>query len=83
MATNGERDKAGEDVGLANRLRGLRGFRGWNQARAAAEIGIAVNTLGNLERGAEPTVETLVKLSKAFGVSMDWLVRGEEHATAA
>jgi len=60
-------------------LKNLKRFRlkkGWSQERLAREAGISYITLVKIERGniQNPKLETLIKLAKALGVSIDRLV---------
>ena len=57
-------------------LKKLRNKKGWTQERLAREAGISYNTLIKIERGGirNPKLETLIKLAKALGVSLDRLV---------
>ncbi|WP_091045655.1 helix-turn-helix domain-containing protein [Glycomyces sambucus] len=66
-------DKALEAVGP--RLRALRKEREATLADLAATTGISVSTLSRLESGARrPTLELLLPLAKAHGVTLDELV---------
>jgi len=57
-------------------LKKLRNKKGWSQERLAREAGISYITLVKIERGniQNPKLETLMKLAKALGVSIDKLV---------
>ena len=57
-------------------LKRLRLKKGWSQERLAREAGISYITLVKIERGniQNPKLETLIKLAKALGVSIDRLV---------
>jgi len=57
-------------------LKRLRLKKGWSQERLAREAGISYITLVKIERGniQNPKLETLMKLAKALGVSIDKLV---------
>jgi transcriptional regulator with XRE-family HTH domain len=69
-----------EDLGQAlatvgSRLRGLRRHRDTTLADLAAATGISVSTLSRLESGARrPTLELLLPLARAHGVTLDELV---------
>ena len=68
---------------LANRLRGLRDSKNWTVADMAERTGIPKRSLDKymLRDGASlPGFDALCLLSKGLGVSMDWLVFGEEIA---
>ncbi|MGB9860066.1 MAG: helix-turn-helix transcriptional regulator [Moorellaceae bacterium] len=62
-------------VKLGNNLKQLREKRGLRQEDVAKMVGVERTTVANWERGAkQPSLETLVKLSQLFGVSLDELV---------
>ena len=62
-------------VATGPRLRALRKERGTTLADLAAETGISVSTLSRLESGARrPTLELLLPLARAHGVTLDELV---------
>ena len=58
-------------------LKKLRQKKGWSQEKLAKEADISYNTLIKIERGRikNPKLETLIKLAKALGVSIDELIR--------
>lgn len=61
---------------FARRVRTLRTERGWTQEHLE-EFGLAWKTIQKLESGTtDPKVSTLLKLSKAFGVSLNDLISG-------
>jgi len=57
-------------------LKKLRQKKGWSQEKLAREASISYNTLIKIERGGikNPKLETLIKLAKALGVSIDELI---------
>ena len=60
-----------------NRLKRLRDKRKWTKVQAAKAIGITPGAYGNYEYGnREPNIETLVKISEVFDVSIDYLILG-------
>ena len=64
---------------MGARIRGFRKERGITQAGLAAEIGISTSFMGHIERGTRVmSIDTLVKLSDALGVSADTLVKGTD-----
>lgn len=68
---------------LGARIRQLRKGRGWTLRRLGAETGLTIAFLCDLEKGKrQPSAATLVLLSDALGISIDWLVRGEEQREA-
>lgn len=54
----------------------LRKAKGWSQEKLAVESEISYNTIIKIERGGikNPKIETVMKLAKALGVSIDKLV---------
>ncbi len=58
-------------------LKKLRLKKGWSQEKLAREAGISYITLVKIERGniQNPKLQTLMKLAKALGVSLDKLVK--------
>jgi len=58
-------------------LKKLRNKKGWSQERLAREADISYQTLIKIEqeRIKNPKLQTLVKLAKALGVSLDDLVK--------
>ena len=59
-------------------LKELREKKGLNQQQLADELGLQRNTISRYETGKrEPDQETLLRLSDFFGVSVDYLLRGE------
>ena len=63
-----------------NNIKNLKKYRakkGWSQEKLAREAGISYNTLIKIERGGikNPKIETIIKLSRALGVSLDDLVK--------
>jgi len=65
-----------KDVG--RRLRELRGYD-MTQAQFARRIGVTQGFLSYVERGEkEISPEVLVRISREFGKSVDWLLTGKE-----
>lgn len=61
--------------GVGPRLRALRQQRGITLTELSETTGISVSTLSRLESGARrPTLELLLPLARAYGVSLDELV---------
>ena len=67
-------------VELGNRIRQLRAERGWSQRELARRIGAASKSvISYYELGERyPSYETLVRISDVFGVSIDFLLKGEQ-----
>ncbi len=51
--------------------------RGWSQEELAKRAGISYNTLIKIESGRikSPTVNTALKIARAFSISLDKLVK--------
>ena len=66
--------------GYLRNLKKLRNKRGWSQERLAREASISYQTLIKIEqdRIKNPRLETLIKLAKALGVSLDKLVGSQK-----
>ncbi len=63
---------------LGERIALLRRGMGWSQAELARQLHISPSAVGMYEQGRrEPSLEGLVGLSKAFGVSADYLLTGQ------
>ena len=59
----------------------LRTKRKWSKVQAAKKIGITPGAYGNYEYGnREPNIETIVKISEVFDVSIDYLILGKVAA---
>lgn len=70
---NDENDRALDAVGP--RLRKLRQERETTLAELSADTGISISTLSRLESGSRrPTLEQLLPLARAHGVTLDELV---------
>ncbi len=64
------------------KLKELRLERGLSQGDLAERIGVQNYTIGNWERDrAEPSVEQIVKLADALGVTADELLGRENYGT--
>lgn len=62
---------------INTQIRILRIKKGWSQAELAHRLHISPSTVGMYEQGRrEPSIETLVELSKAFDVTLDYLILG-------
>ena len=58
-------------------IKKLRNKKSWSQERLAREADISYQTLIKIEQGRikNPKLQTLVKLAKALGVSLDDLIK--------
>ncbi len=61
---------------IAKRLKELRKKAGWSQQKLAEKAGLSYNTITKIEQGAatKPTIQTMIKIADAFGISIDELV---------
>jgi len=62
---------------LAKRIESLRKRQGLSQEKLARLADVSNNTIINIEAGINdnPTIETLRKIAKAFGVSTEELIK--------
>lgn len=62
---------------LGERICLLRQRQGWSQAELAKKLSISPSTVGMYEQGRrEPSLASVVQMSRAFGVSADYLLTG-------
>ena len=61
---------------LAKRIKELRKKSSWSQQKLAEKAGVSYNTITKIEQGAAtmPTIQTMIKIADAFGISLDDLV---------
>lgn len=70
-----------EIQGFSTRLMDLRKAAGKNQDALGADLGLTKSGISSFEKGKSfPSPENLVKLSRLFGVSVDYLLTGADHA---
>ena len=63
------------------KLRTLRKNRGWSQGQLGQKIGADLQRVSKYERGVMlPTMELMVRIAKAFDVSVDFLIRDDKEA---
>ncbi len=61
-------------------LKKIRKERNLNQLKVALDLNISREALSHYENGKRsPDVDMLLRLSDYFGVSIDYLIRGEEY----
>ena len=66
---------------LGARIASLRQGFGLSQAELAKRLHISTSAVGMYEQGRrEPSVDTLIALSKEFGVSLDYLLSGRPES---
>lgn len=64
---------------LKQKLRELRTKKKLTQKELSEKLGLSKNAVCEYEKGrAEPSIETLIKLSRIFEVSLDYLVGRDE-----
>ena len=64
-------------VDLGRRIRKQRVQRGWTQEALAERVSVSTSFVGHVERGTrKASLETLVSMSNALGVSLDYLLSG-------
>ena len=64
---------------LSKRINQLRTALGWSQVELAHRLQISKQTVSNWENdNIQPSVDMLVRLSRVFGVSTDYLLGLEE-----
>lgn len=65
-------------LAVGRRVRELRGFD-TTQAELAARLGVSQGYLSSLEHGrTEIGAEALLRISREFGKSIEWLLTGEK-----
>ena len=60
---------------IAKNIKKLRQEKGISQDRLSKLADLSLNTVVNIEAGNNPTIETLEKIAKALGVSIDELLK--------
>lgn len=71
-------------VALGDRIRELRGKRNWSQEEFADHCGLHRTAIGLLERAERvPRLDTLLTVSKGFGITVSELLRGLEKKNLA
>ena len=64
---------------LGQRINKLRTAKGWSQVELAKRLRVAKQTVSNWENdNIQPSIEMLVRLSKIFGVTTDYLLGLED-----
>jgi putative transcriptional regulator len=57
---------------VKNRLRELRGERGWSQAHLAGELGVSRQTINAIETGKyDPSLPLAFTISRLFGLAIE------------
>lgn len=67
---------------LGQRIRQHRISRGWTQEGLAQRTSVSTSFIGHLERGTrKASLDTIVAISNALDISMDYLLAGSLDAT--
>jgi transcriptional regulator with XRE-family HTH domain len=70
------------DEAVGKRIIALRELTGLQQQQLAKQLHMAKSTLNGYETGDRPlTVESIRRLRRRFGVTVDWLLFGDMQAT--
>ncbi len=68
---------------LGARIAALRRDAGWSQAELASRLRVSASAIGMYEQGRrEPSADSLVALSRIFGVTTDYLLTGQPVAAS-
>lgn len=63
---------------IGERFKQLRASSGMRQTEFSKAIGISQGTLSDIEKGKyKPSIDTVISTSNVFGVTTDWLLKGE------
>ncbi|MFC1621245.1 helix-turn-helix domain-containing protein [Candidatus Omnitrophota bacterium] len=64
---------------LSKKIKSLRKKAGWSQQKLAEKASLSYNAITKIEQGAakQPTIQTMIKIADAFGVSLDELAGRE------
>ena len=66
------------------KLRELRTKKGWSQGQLGKKIGADLQRISKYERGVMwPTMELMVRIAKAFDVTVDYLIREEKNVAVS
>lgn len=69
---------------LSERISYLRQKAGMSQAQLAEKLNITASAEGMYEQGRRtPNIDTLIKLSTIFDVSLDYLITGSEFTSTS
>lgn len=63
---------------IGRRIKELRNVKGWSQEDLARNANVPVTTVSKIETGVikNPSIEKMVKIAKALGVTVDELITG-------
>ena len=70
-----------EDNGIGERLKSAREMAGMSRRDLSLLAGLAQAVVGMIERNpnTKPTADTMIRLAETLGVSLDWLLGGDEE----
>jgi transcriptional regulator with XRE-family HTH domain len=69
-------------LNIGNKLILLRKEKGWSQGDLAEKLGASREIIGKYERNENlPSIEMALKISKAFGVTVDFLLGVGEYSS--
>lgn len=69
---------------MANRIKSIREALGYSQEAFSEKVGISIGTIKTVETLVHnPSIDTLVKLSKFLNISLDELVFGSKNETSS
>lgn len=78
------KDSGSPDDPIAEKLRGLRGERGWSLERLSTACGVSRSMLSQIERGqANPTLAVALRIAAAFGLTIGEFVGDAEKRSSA
>lgn len=61
---------------LSKKIKELRTKAGWSQQKLAEKTGLSYSVITKIEQGTakQPTIQTMIKIADAFGITLDELV---------
>lgn len=69
-------------LNISDKISTLRKERKWSQTELAKQIDASREIIGKYERGENlPSIEMALKMAKAFGVTVDYLIGEGEYAS--
>src|SRR5262245_47304782 len=68
-------------VTIADRIRQLRGERGWTQEDLALKAQLSISTIQRAEGGDTPSPNTLITIAAAFGLAVEDLTKASKPST--
>ncbi len=70
-----------DQIEFGKRLKQLRRAASLTQEQLADELNVGVNHVGKMEIGRNaPSIDLLIQISEYFGVSVDYLLKGQQDA---